>query len=78
MFQRSKANWLKEGDDIIYLFNAYIKSRSMRNVILILKVGKSWIKGMPEIKQDFFLNYFTNIFIDSINPDLVEFLLTLI
>lgn len=59
--QRSSSKWLKEdGTNSVY-FHASIKSMSIRNTILALKVGEAWIEGVSNIRCEV-VNHFTESF----------------
>jgi hypothetical protein len=49
--QRSRQNWLKEGDSNTRYFHACINSRGKRNFISALRVGEDWLETPVSITQ---------------------------
>ena len=50
--QRAKYVWLKEDDANTICFHASIKSKSIRNSILAIKVEGFWVEGVADIRQE--------------------------
>lgn len=76
LFQRSCSMWLKEGDENIGFFNAFIKSRKMRSSVLPLQVGEACVEGVIEIQHEvtkYFINHFHEPFLGRPQLDDVSF-----
>jgi hypothetical protein len=63
MFQRSRAKWLKEGDENTGYFHACVKTRRNLIRIVALKVDGVWIENPGRIKEvivEFFRQHFSS------------------
>jgi hypothetical protein len=60
--QRSRANWLKEGDHNTSFFHNFATARRKKNFIKKLLInGNYWVEGTEELKP-IILDYFSNLF----------------
>lgn len=48
----AKLKWLKEGDANKGFFHAYIKSRCIRNSIIVFKVEDVWVESVVGIRRE--------------------------
>jgi hypothetical protein len=61
LLQRSRARWLREGDQNSAYFHARVKSRGNRNFLNALKVDGRWVESPVQIRQAV-VAHFTNVF----------------
>ncbi|MCI55805.1 RNA-directed DNA polymerase (Reverse transcriptase), partial [Trifolium medium] len=52
LIQRSRSQWLKEGDANTSYFHANVKGRFRKNSILALRVGDRWVESVSEIRAE--------------------------
>ncbi|MCH80924.1 LINE-1 reverse transcriptase like [Trifolium medium] len=52
LHQKSRTNWIQEGDSNTRYFHASIKGRRRRNQIVMLHKGEEWIQGVDCIKKE--------------------------
>ncbi|MCH83902.1 cysteine-rich receptor-like protein kinase, partial [Trifolium medium] len=73
LFQRSRSNWLRQGDANSSFFHNSVRVRAKWNAILALKVDNMWIES-PLLIREAVVNYFKNHFEASatIRPKLDE------
>jgi hypothetical protein len=73
--QRSRANWLMQGDRNSAFFHQFATARRKKNHICKLKDDKNnWLEGTDALKH-FVLQYFSNLFssdVQATNPELLE------
>lgn len=53
--------WLEEGDVNTEVFHGSVKSISIRNLILALKVGDSWVKGWKRFSRRWLIYFLINL-----------------
>jgi hypothetical protein len=59
MFQRSRSNWLKEGDTNTKFFHGSVKARSKRNQLLAIRGEEGWLES-PNLIKEAAASYFEN------------------
>jgi hypothetical protein len=59
MFQRSRSNWLKEGDANTKFFHGSVKARSKRNQLLAIRGEEGWLES-PNLIKEAAASYFEN------------------
>ncbi|XP_071676904.1 uncharacterized protein [Lolium perenne] len=64
--QRSRANWLRNGDRNTAFFHQFASARRQKNQIKRLKNGINWVEGTSALKP-IILQYFTDLFSSEIN-----------
>jgi hypothetical protein len=73
--QRSRSNWLHQGDRNTTFFHNYASARRKKNFISRLKnENNEWVDGTDSLKP-LILDYFSNLFSSEINhvdPDMME------
>ena len=73
--QRSRANWLSQGDRNTSFFHSFASARRKKNLIKRLKDNNNnWVEGTDLLKlliQNYFANLFTSE-IDVIDPAVLE------
>ncbi|MCH79914.1 RNA-directed DNA polymerase (Reverse transcriptase), partial [Trifolium medium] len=63
MYQRSRAKWLKQGDENTGYFHACVKARRNQNRIGALKVEGEWVENPTRIREvivDYFRHHFSS------------------
>jgi hypothetical protein len=72
--QRSRANWLKHGDQNTTFFHQFAAAHRKKNMIKKLKHNNIWVEGnaaMKPIIQDYFSNLFTSE-VQDVDLELLE------
>jgi hypothetical protein len=73
--QRSRANWLRQGDRNTSFFHNYASVRKKKNFIKKLKGdGDQWVEGTESLKPLIF-QYFSNLFsfeVNVVDPEVLE------
>jgi hypothetical protein len=73
--QRSRANWLRQGDRNTTFFHNYASARRKKNYIKKLKNNdNTWVEGTEQLKPLIF-NYFANLFmseVENIDPTMMD------
>ncbi|KAL9663199.1 hypothetical protein QQ045_028038 [Rhodiola kirilowii] len=64
--QRAKIRWLNEGDANSKFFYSFLKGRSSKNNIRIIKGADGFLYTEPQAINNEFINYFKSILADSI------------
>lgn len=64
--QRSRVQWLREGDNNTKFFHAYASNRRRRNLIQSLKYDDNWIHNINDITHIFTQN-FRNLYVSNNN-----------
>jgi hypothetical protein len=72
--QRSRANWLQQGDRNTAFFHQFATARRKKNMIKKLKHNNIWVEGNAALKP-IVKDYFSNIFsseVQDVDPELLD------
>jgi hypothetical protein len=72
--QRSRANWLQQGDRNTAFFHQFATARRKKNMIKKLKHNNIWVEGNAALKpivKDYFSNLFSSE-VQDVNPELLD------
>ncbi|XP_051218974.1 uncharacterized protein [Lolium perenne] len=72
--QRSRANWLQQGDRNTAFFHQFATARRKKNMIKKLKHNNIWVEGNADLKpivKDYFSNLFSSE-VQAVDPELLD------